>query len=190
MAKKVTRKQAEDAVSILLNWIGEDQTHEGVRNTPSRVVDSYAKFFSGYNEDPKEVLAKTFKEIKGYNEPIILKNITLHSFCEHHLLPMDGKIHIAYIPNKRIVGISKLTKVARIFSKRLQVQERLTSQIAETIQEVLKPKGVAVFIEASHYCMILNEENTASSTMVTSHFTGVFKKNSQLRNEIMNRLNG
>ncbi len=188
MAKKVTREQALEAVSTLLNWIGEDPTHEGVINTPARVVDAYTKFFSGYCEDPKQVLAKTFKEIKGYSEPIILKNITLHSFCEHHLLPMDGKVHVAYIPDKHIVGISKLTKVIRIFSKRLQVQERLTTQIAETIQEVLKPKGVAVFIEASHYCMILNEENTAASTMQTSHFTGVFHKEPQLKMQIIKQL--
>lgn len=188
MVKKVTREQALAAVTTLLDWIGEDQTNEGVKNTPARVVDAYSKFFSGYREDPKEVLAKTFKEIKGYNEPIILKNITLHSFCEHHLLPMDGKIHVAYIPDNRIVGISKLTKVVRIFSKRLQIQERLTTQIAETIQEVLQPKGVAVFIEAQHYCMILNEENTATSTIQTSHFTGIIQNNAQLKGQIIKQL--
>jgi GTP cyclohydrolase IA len=188
MAKKVTRTQALEAVSTLLNWIGEDTTHEGTKNTPSRVVDCYTNFFTGYKEDPKEVLSKTFKEVSGYYEPVILKNITLHSFCEHHLLPMDGKVHIAYIPDKRIVGISKLTQVVRIFSRRLQIQERLTAQIAETIQEILKPKGVAVFIEAQHYCMILQEENTANTTVHTSHFTGLLKTDVELKQQIIKQL--
>lgn len=185
---KVTRKQALEAVTTLLNWIGEDFEHEGVKDTPSRIVDFCSNFFTGYKEDPREVLAKTYKEVSRYYEPIILKNITLHSFCEHHILPMDGKVHIAYIPDKRIVGISKLTQVVRIFSRRLQIQERLTAQITETIQEALKPKGVAVFIEAQHYCMTLQEGNSANTTMHTSHFTGVLKTDSPLKQQIIRQL--
>jgi GTP cyclohydrolase I len=185
---KVSRKQVTDAITILLSWMGEDPKREGLASTPERVTNFFEKFFSGYSIDPKALIAKTYKEISGYHAPIILKNITLHSFCEHHMLPMIGIVHIAYIPNKRVVGISKLTQMVNALSKRLQIQENLNAQIADTIQEILKPKGVAVFIEAKHYCMILQEENTGNCTMNTSHFTGVLKTDSTLKKQIIKQL--
>ena len=148
--KKPSRSEAEAAVKTLLAWAGEDVKREGLKDTPKRVVKAYEDWFSGYNEDPKEVLKKTFSELDGYDEIIMLRDIRIESHCEHHIAPFIGSAHVAYLPKKRVVGISKLARITRIFSKRMQVQEKLTAQIANCIQEVLSPRGVAVVIEAQH----------------------------------------
>lgn len=181
-----TREDAEQAVQTLLQWIGEDTTREGLQETPKRVVKSYEEFFKGYTQDPKKLLEKTFEEQGGYDEMIILRDIRLESYCEHHMLPILGHVHVAYIPNQRVVGISKLARVVDAYAKRLQIQERLTVQIAEVINEVLKPKGVAVVIDASHQCMSTRGVHKPGSSMKTSHMTGLFKSDSRTRQEFIN----
>ena len=151
--KKPSRKEAEEAVRTLIKWAGEDVKREGLIDTPKRVVNAYTDWFSGYEEDPKELLKRTFSETGGYDEVIMLKDIRIESHCEHHIAPFIGNAHVAYLPNKRVVGISKLARITNIFAKRMQVQEKLTSQIATCIQECLKPRGVAVVVEAQHECM-------------------------------------
>ena len=151
--KKPTREEAEGAVRTLIEWSGENPDRDGLLGTPDRVVRAYEEFFAGYNEDPQSLLAKTFENISGYDELIVLKDIRLESHCEHHIVPIIGKAHIGYLPNERVVGISKLVRLVDVFAKRMQIQEALTSQIADTIQEIIKPKGVGVVIEASHQCM-------------------------------------
>jgi len=186
---KPTRAKAEEAVKTLLSWAGEDVKREGLRDTPKRVVKAYEDWFSGYNEDPKEVLKKTFSELEGYDEIIMLRDIRIESHCEHHIAPFIGSAHVAYLPNKRVVGISKIARITKIFSKRMQVQEKLTAQIANCIHDVLKPKGVAVVIEAQHQCMTTRGINTPGISMVTSQLLGKFRTDSSTRREFFSIIN-
>ena len=170
-----SREKAEDAVRTLLAWAGDDPGRPGLANTPKRVVDAFEERFSGYFEDPAAELARTFEDVSGYSDMILLRDVRLESHCEHHIAPFTGVAHVAYVPDRRVVGLSKLARVVDIFAKRLQVQESLTAQIGSTIQNALSPKGVAVMIRASHQCMTLRAVNQPSSVMVTTHFTGIFE---------------
>ncbi len=187
--KKPSRIEAEAAVRTLLAWAGEDAKREGLKDTPKRVVKAYEDWFSGYNEDPKEVLKKTFSELDGYDEIIMLRDIRIESHCEHHIAPFIGSAHVAYLPKKRVVGISKIARITKIFSKRMQVQEKLTAQIANCIQEVLKPRGVAVVIEAQHQCMTTRGINTPGISMVTSQLLGKFRTDASTRREFYSMIN-
>jgi len=182
---KPTREQAEKAVKTLIEWAGDDPTREGLIETPKRVAKAYEQFFEGYDLDPEEILRKTFEEVEGYDEMVIVKDIRLESHCEHHIVPILGKAHIGYIPNNRVVGISKLARIVDVFGKRLQTQETLTSQIANVIQKVLDPKGVAVVIDASHQCMTTRGVHKPESSTVTSAMKGIFKENAVTRNEFL-----
>ena len=179
----VTKKEAEKAVRILIQWIGENPDREGLVETPKRLIKSFEEQFNGYNHNPITLLEKTFTEIDQYNGMVLLKDIKLESHCEHHIAPILGKVHIAYIPDKRVVGISKLARVVEAYAKRLQIQERLTSQIGHAIEDGLKPKGVAVVIEATHYCLSKRGIRNDSANMSTQIMLGVFKSNSDLRRE-------
>ncbi|MCD6036013.1 MAG: folE [Rickettsiales bacterium] len=189
MAKKKkampTRQEAEDAVRVLLRWMGEDPAREGLLDTPKRVIESYSELFAGYKLEPASLLKRTFEETDGYDEMIILRDIRVESYCEHHMLPIIGKAHIAYIPRNRVVGISKLARVVDAYSKRLQIQEKLTAQIANTINEVLNPKGVAVVIEAAHQCMSMRGVHKPGATMKTSRMLGLFRKDERTRLEFL-----
>jgi len=187
--KKPSRSEAEAAVKTLLAWAGEDVKREGLKDTPKRVVKAYEDWFSGYNEDPKEVLKKTFSELDGYDEIIMLRDIRIESHCEHHIAPFIGSAHVAYLPKKRVVGISKIARITKIFSKRMQVQEKLTAQIANCIQEVLKPRGVAVVIEAQHQCMTTRGINAPGISMVTSQLLGKFRTDASTRREFYSMIN-
>ena len=187
--KKPSRSEAETAVKTLLAWAGEDVKREGLKDTPKRVVKAYEDWFSGYNEDPKEVLKKTFSELDGYDEIIMLRDIRIESHCEHHIAPFIGSAHVAYLPKKRVVGISKIARITKIFSKRMQVQEKLTAQIANCIQEVLKPRGVAVVVEAQHQCMTTRGINTPGISMVTSQLLGKFRTDASTRREFYSMIN-
>ena len=192
MAKKVkrpSRDEAEDAVRTLLAWTGDDVSREGLKDTPKRVVNAYQDWFSGYDEDPNAILKKTFSEVEGYDEIIMLRDIRIESHCEHHVAPFIGSAHVAYLPNKRVVGISKLARITNIFAKRLQVQEKLTAQIATCIQKVLKPRGVAVVVEAQHECMTTRGINTPGISMVTSQLLGKFRTDSSTRREFYSMIN-
>ena len=182
---KPTRDQAEKAVKPLIEWAGDNPDREGLVETPKRVVKAYEQFFEGYDQDPEEILTKTFEEVEGYDEMVIVKDIRLESHCEHHIVPILGKAHIGYIPNNRVVGISKLARIVDVFGKRLQTQETMTSQIANVIQKVLDPKGVAVVIDASHKCMTTRGVHKPESSTVTSAMKGVFKENAVTRNEFL-----
>jgi GTP cyclohydrolase I len=182
---KPTREQAEKAVQTLIEWAGDDPTREGLVETPKRVAKAYEQFFEGYDLDPEEILRKTFEEVEGYDEMVIVKDIRLESHCEHHIVPILGKAHIGYIPNNRVVGISKLARIVDVFGKRLQTQETMTSQIANVIQKVLDPKGVAVVIDASHQCMTTRGVHKPESSTVTSAMKGIFKENAVTRNEFL-----
>ena len=184
-ATRPDRAEAEAAVRTLLRWAGEDPDREGLRDTPARVVRSYEEYFSGYGEDPAELLARSFEETDGYDEMVVLRDIRFESHCEHHMAPIIGRAHIAYLPDKRVVGISKLARVLEAFSKRLQIQERLTAQVANSIQEVLRPKGVAVVIDATHQCMTTRGVHRPGVTMVTSHMLGAFRTDSDTRREFL-----
>jgi len=184
-----SRKQAEEAVKTLIKWAGDNPEREGLIETPKRVVNSYKEFFSGYDSKPEQILSKTFDEVEGYDEMVIVRNITIESHCEHHMVPFIGIAHIGYIPNKRIVGISKLARIADVFAKRLQTQEIMTAQIADTINEVLKPKGVAVVIDAQHQCMTTRGTHKTESSTITSRMLGLFRTNSNTRSEFMNLIN-
>ena len=186
---KPTRDQAEKAVKTLIEWAGDNPDREGLVETPKRVVKAYEQFFEGYNQDPEEILTKTFEEVEGYDEMVIVKDIRLESHCEHHIVPILGKAHIGYIPNKRVVGISKLARIVDVFGKRLQTQETMTSQIANTIQKVLDPKGVAVVIDAGHQCMTTRGVHKTESSTVTSSMKGIFKENPVTRNEFLSFIN-
>ncbi len=183
--KRPSRAEAEEAVRTLLRWAGDDPEREGLRDTPARVVRAYQEFFAGYEVDPHALLARTFEEVEGYDEIVLLRNIRLESFCEHHLAPIIGRAHVAYLPNRRVVGISKLARVVDAFAKRLQIQEKLTVQIADTIQEVLEPRGVAVIIEAVHQCMTTRGVHKPGGTMVTSRMLGVFRDDPASRRELL-----
>jgi GTP cyclohydrolase I len=184
-ARQPSREEAEEAVRTLILWAGDDPEREGLIDTPGRVVRSYEEFFSGYHEDPVALLQRTFEEADGYDEMVTLTDIRLESHCEHHMVPIVGKAHIAYLPNKRVVGISKLARVMEVFAKRLQIQEKLTVQIANTLMEVLQPHGVAVVIEAAHDCMTTRGVRKPEVMMVTSHMVGVFRENSDTRREFL-----
>ena len=174
LAAKPSREEAEAAVRTLLAWAGDDPARSGLANTPKRVVEAYEERFSGYGEDPAAELARTFEDVSGYHDVILLRDVRLESHCEHHIAPFTGIAHVAYLPNKRVVGLSKLARVVDIFARRLQVQESLTAQIGETIQQSLAPLGVAVMIRATHQCMTLRAVNQPAAIMETTHFTGVF----------------
>ena len=196
LTKKVTkiisrpsRKEAEIAVKTLIKWAGDNPNREGLRETPKRVIDAYEEFFSGYRSKPAEILSKTFDDVEGYDEMVIVRDISIESHCEHHMVPFIGKAHIGYIPDKRVVGISKLARIADVFAKRLQTQETMTVQIADTINEVLKPKGVAVVIDAQHQCMTTRGTHKTESSTITSRMLGLFRTNSNTRSEFMNLIN-
>jgi len=180
-----SREEAMQAVKTLIAWAGDNPNREGLIETPKRVVDAYKEFFEGYKMNPDEILSKTFEEVEGYDEMVIIKNIRLESHCEHHIVPILGIAHVAYMPNKRVVGISKLARLVDVYAKRLQIQETLTSQIAETIQRVLDPLGVAVIIDASHQCMTTRGVHKQESSTITSRMIGVFKTNENLKSEFM-----
>jgi len=183
---KPTKEEAMEAVKTLISWAGDDPTREGLLETPDRVVRSYTEFFEGYNIDPEAVLAKTFEEVEGYDEMVIVRNIRVESHCEHHMVPIIGIAHVGYIPNKRVVGISKLARVVDIFGKRLQTQETMTAQIADTIERVLQPRGVAVVIDAAHECMSTRGIHKTEASTVTSRMLGLFKADPKTRAEFMN----
>ena len=186
---KPTEKEVHDAVRKLLLWAGDDPDREGLVGTPDRVARAYKEFFAGYEQDPEEILRTTFEEVEGYDEMVLVKDIGVESHCEHHMVPIIGRAHIAYIPNNRVVGISKLARVVDIFAKRLQIQEKMTAQIANAIENVLQPKGIAVVIDASHQCMTTRGVNKPESSTVTSSMRGVFKDNPRTRNEFLSFIN-
>ena len=182
---KPSQDEAMDAVKTLIRWAGDNPQREGLSETPKRVVKSYKDFFSGYGLDPREILSKKFKEVDGYDEMIILKNIRLESHCEHHMVPFIGNAHVGYLPRKKVVGLSKLARLVEVFSKRLQIQEKLTAQIANAIDEVLQPKGVGVIIEASHLCVATRGIHKPESRMVTSRMLGSFRNDQATRKEFL-----
>ena len=183
--ERPSRAEAEAAVRTLLLWAGDDPTREGLIDTPSRVVRSYEEFFEGYTIDPVNLLERTFEETDGYDEIVLLRDIRLESHCEHHMVPIIGRAHVAYLPHRRVVGISKLARVVEAYAKRLQIQEKLTAQIANTIQEVLEPRGVAVVIEAAHQCMTTRGIHKPGVTMVTSRMLGAFRDDPATRRELL-----
>ena len=187
--KKPTEKEIHEAVRKLLLWAGDDPDREGLVGTPDRVARAYKEFFAGYEQDPEEILRTTFEEVEGYDEMVLVKDIGVESHCEHHMVPIIGRAHIAYIPNNRVVGISKLARVVDIFAKRLQIQEKMTAQIANAIENVLQPKGIAVVIDASHQCMTTRGVNKPESSTVTSAMRGVFNDNPRTRNEFLSFIN-
>ena len=180
-----SRSEAEEAVKTLIRWAGDDPGREGLKDTPSRVVRSYEEFFSGYDADPKQILQRTFEEVQGYDEIVLLRNIRFESHCEHHMAPIIGKAHVAYLPDSRVVGISKLARLVEAYSKRLQIQEKMTSQIAGAINEVLLPLGTAVVVEAAHQCMTTRGVKKPGVTMVTSRMLGAFRENGETRREFL-----
>src|SRR6188474_367088 len=183
-----TRQEAEEAVRTLIRWAGDDPKREGLLGTPDRVVRSYEEYFSGYDDDPADVLKRTFEEVEGYDEIVALRDIRLESHCEHHMVPIIGKVHIGYLPDKRVVGISKLARLVDAFAYRLQIQEKLTAQIANTLQEVLQPRGVAVVIEAAHQCMTTRGVHKSDVAMVTSRMLGAFRDNGETRREFLSMI--
>lgn len=180
-----SREEAEAAIRTLLRWAGDDPDREGLRDTPARVARAYREFFVGYATDPMAVLKRTFEETDGYDEIVLLRDIRLESTCEHHMAPIIGRVHVAYLPHRRVVGISKLARVVDAYAKRLQIQEKLTAQIANTIQEVLEPRGVAVVIEAAHQCMTTRGVHKPGVTMVTSRMLGAFRDDPTTRRELL-----
>lgn len=180
-----TREEAERAVRTLIEWAGDDPDREGVKGTPSRVARAFEEYFSGYGTDPVELLQRTFEETDGYDEMVVLKDIRFESHCEHHLAPIIGKAHVAYLPQKRVVGISKLARLVEVYAKRLQIQEKMTAQIANTLDEVLQPKGVAVVIEAAHQCMTTRGVHKPGVSMVTSRMLGAFRTDPSTRREFL-----
>jgi GTP cyclohydrolase I len=190
MNNKPTREEAEEAVRTLISWAGDDPAREGLIETPKRVVKSYEEFYEGYGQDPEEILSKVFSEIEGYDEIVLVKDIPLQSHCEHHMVPIIGKAHVAYLPDQRVVGLSKLARVVDMYGKRLQTQETMTAQIADTIDRVLQPKGVAVVIDAEHQCMSSRGVNKHGSSTITSRMLGVFRDNQKSRMEFLNLISG
>ena len=184
-----SREEAMRAVKTLIAWAGDNPDREGLIETPKRVVKAYEEFFEGYTIDPTEILSKTFEEVEGYDEMVLIKNIRLESHCEHHIVPILGKAHVAYMPKKRVVGISKIARLVDVFAKRLQIQETLTSQIAETLQSVLDPLGVAVLIDASHQCMTTRGVHKPESSTVTKKMIGIFKEDKILQSQFMELIN-
>ena len=187
--QNISDQKAEEAIEILIRWIGEDPEREGLKSTPKRVVRAYKEYFQGYKEDPAKHLTKTFTEIEDYDDMIIEKDISIRSHCEHHMAPIIGVAHIAYIPSKKVVGLSKLARVVEAFSRRLQTQERLTMQIAKTIMRVLQPRGVAVTIDAMHQCMTSRGIKKETTTTVTNYFLGAFKEDLSFQNRYLRYIN-
>jgi len=183
--ERPTRKQAEDAVRTLLRWAGDDPTREGLLGTPERVARAYEEWFSGYSEDPRELLQRTFEEIEGYDEMVVLKDIRFESHCEHHMAAIIGRAHVGYLPSKRVVGISKLARLVEVYAKRFTIQEKMTSQIANMLDEVLQPKGVAVIVDASHQCMTTRGVHKTGVSMVTSRMLGAFRDDPSTRREFL-----
>ncbi|MDA8851474.1 GTP cyclohydrolase I FolE [Candidatus Pelagibacter sp.] len=183
--KKVSDKEAEEAFKTILTWMGEDPSREGLLETPKRVVKAYKEYFNGYSEDPNKILDKTFGDVEGYDDMVVQKNVSVQSHCEHHMAPIIGMAHVAYIPNERVVGLSKLARVVEVFSKRLQTQERLTMQIAKTIMESLDAKGVAVTIDSTHQCMTMRGIKKETATTVTNYFLGQFKEDLGVQNRYL-----
>ncbi len=179
------RAAAEEAVRTLIRWAGDDPEREGLLDTPSRVTRAYEEWFAGYREDPVDILARTFEETEGYDEMVVLKDVRFESFCEHHLAPILGTVDVAYLPNRRVVGISKIARVIDVFSKRMQIQEKLTAQIANTIEHVLQPKGVAVVVRGQHQCMSTRGVHKTGVTMVTSRMLGAFREDQSTRREFL-----
>jgi len=185
VTRRPTREEAEEAIRTLLLWAGDDPSREGLAETPQRVARAYEDWFSGYRVDPEEFLRRTFEEVEGYDDMIVLKDIRFESHCEHHLAPIIGRVHVGYLPTNKVVGISKLARVVEAFARRLQVQEKMNAQIANTIQSVLEPKGVAVVIEAVHQCMTTRGVHKPGVSMVTSTMLGEFRKNPLTRREFL-----
>ncbi|HYD87531.1 MAG TPA: GTP cyclohydrolase I FolE [Vitreimonas sp.] len=190
MATKRTQADAEAAVRVLIEWAGDDPDREGLIETPARVARAYRELFAGYEEDPRAYLERTFEEVGGYDELIVLRDIRVISFCEHHMLPFLGKAHVGYLPNDRVVGISKLARVVNAFARRLQIQEKLTAEIAEAIQDILQPQGVGVMIESEHSCMTMRGVNTPGSNLVTSRLMGVVRDDPRTREEFLRLARG
>ena len=183
--KKISDKEAEEAFKTILAWMGEDPNREGLLETPKRVVKAYKEYFAGYKENPNKILDKTFGDVDGYDDMVIQKNISVQSHCEHHMAPIIGKAHVAYIPKERVVGLSKLARVVEVFSKRLQTQERLTTQIAKTLMESLDAKGVAVTIDSTHQCMTMRGSKKEQATTVTNYYLGQFKEDLSYQNRYL-----
>ena len=186
--EKPTRVEAEEAVRTLIRWAGDNPEREGLLDTPKRVAKAYEEWFSGYGVDPVDMLQRTFEETEGYDEIVLLRDIRFESFCEHHMAPIIGKAHVAYLPSTRVIGISKLARLIEIFARRMQIQEKMTAQIANTLDEVLQPKGVAVWIEAQHQCMTTRGVHKPGVSMVTSRLLGAFRSNPDTRREFMSMI--
>jgi GTP cyclohydrolase I len=189
-AERPSRTEAEAAVRTLLRWAGDDPDREGLLDTPARVARAYEEFFQGYGIDPVALLERTFEEVEGYDEIVLLRNIRLESYCEHHMVPIVGRAHVAYLPARRVVGISKLARVVEAYAKRLQIQEKLTAQVANTIDAVLQPKGVAVVVESAHQCMTTRGVHQTEVTMVTSRMLGAFRDDANTRREVLALMRG
>lgn len=185
-----TPDEAKEAVRTLIRWAGDDPSREGLLDTPQRVIDAYREFFAGYEENPEDVLAKTFEEVADYDEIVLLKNMDFESHCEHHMVPIIGKAHIAYLPDKKVVGISKIARLLDVFAKRLQTQELMTKDIADTLERVLEPKGVAVIIDAKHECMTTRGVHKANTSTVTSQMRGRFRSDPKSRSEVLQLISG
>lgn len=179
-------KSPEDAIRYLLEWVGENPQREGLQQTPQRLIRAYQEYFKGYKDNPENYLLTHFEEVEGYREPVLLKGIPFYSHCEHHMAPIHGFVNVAYIPNKKVVGISKLARVVESFARRLQIQEKMTAQIANCIQDTLNPQGVAVHMDAVHHCMLGRGVNLKSTALVTYHFTGVYNESRELKNDFKN----
>ena len=182
---EISDEKAEEAIRIIIQWMGEDPKREGLLSTPQRVIKAFREYFKGYSQNPKEFLAKTFSEVEGYDDMVVEKNISIQSHCEHHMAPITGIAHVAYIPSKKVVGLSKLARVVEAFSKRLQTQERLTMQIAKTIMHVLQPRGVAVTIDAAHQCMTNRGVKKENAKTITNYFLGAFKDDLSFQNRYL-----
>ena len=182
---KISEKEAEEAFTKIITWLGEDPSREGLKSTPKRLIKAYKEYFKGYSEDPAKILEKTFGDVQGYDDMVIQKNISVQSHCEHHMAPIIGVAHVAYIPNTRVVGLSKLARVVEVFSKRLQTQERLTMQIAKTLMEALNAKGVAVSIDAAHQCMTTRGIKKEQATTITNYYLGQFKEDLSYQNRYL-----
>ena len=187
--QKISDEKAEEAIKTIIEWVGEDPEREGLKSTPRRVIKAFKEYFQGYKQDPAEYLTKTFTEVEGYDDMVIEKNISIRSHCEHHIAPIIGVAHVAYVPSKKVVGLSKLARVVETFSKRLQTQERLTMQIAKTIMDVLQPRGVAVTIDASHQCMTNRGVKKENTTTITNYFLGAFKDDLSFQNRYLRYIN-
>ena len=186
---QISDQKAEEAIRTIIQWIGEDPGREGLLSTPKRVIKAFKEYFKGYAQDPKDYLSKTFSEVEGYDDMVIEKNISIQSHCEHHMAPIIGVAHVAYIPSNKVVGLSKLARVVEVFSHRLQTQERLTMQIAKTIMDILQPRGVAVTIDAEHHCMTNRGVKKKDTTTITNYFLGAFKDDLSFQNRYLRYIN-